>query len=85
VIGGGRPSLSYEAGALRARLHQHDPGCLGRAADALATLGGVIEIADVDGVTATESTLAPALLAAGFERDGERLRRSPLRARPLGG
>jgi ATP-dependent Lhr-like helicase len=83
VIEAGRPVLSYESGARRVRVQRAD--ALSRAGEALATLGGVVEIEESDGRPVIGSALDAPLRAAGFEPDGPRLRRSPLRVRPLQG
>jgi hypothetical protein len=56
------------------------PEELPRALASLATLGGALEVAEIDGHPVHESPAAPLLRAAGFEPDGDRLRRSPLHA-----
>ncbi|HEY7955585.1 MAG TPA: DEAD/DEAH box helicase, partial [Polyangia bacterium] len=83
VMEGGAPALSFESAARRVRLGTRDPDTLARAALALATLPGALEIDEVDGAPVRDSPLAAPLGAAGFEPDGARLRRSPLKVRPL--
>jgi ATP-dependent Lhr-like helicase len=83
VIEDGLVRLVLEAGGRRVRTATQDPEALTRAAAQLATLTGAIEIADCDGAPVEGSPLAAPLRAAGFEPDGKRLRKSPLRVRPL--
>jgi ATP-dependent Lhr-like helicase len=82
VLDAGRPALVLEAAARRLR-SLVDGDALARAVAALATIGGVVEVAEIDGAPAPSSPLGPALRAGGFEPDGERLRRSPLAVRPV--
>ena len=85
VIDHGRPQLVLELGARRLRVTgSREPDALARSVAALATLQGTIEVEEVDGVPVGDTPLLEALRGAGFERDGARMRRSPLRVRPLG-
>jgi ATP-dependent Lhr-like helicase len=84
VVDHGAPSLVLETAARRLRVTgSREPQVLARAVAALATVGGVLEIEEVDGVPVGDTPLSEALRGAGFEPDGSRLRRSPLRVRPL--
>jgi hypothetical protein len=84
VVEDGKPCLVLEQGARRLRVTgSREPEVLGRAAQALETLGGVIELEEVDGVAIVETPIGELLRGAGFERDGARLRRGPLGARPV--
>jgi hypothetical protein len=64
-------------------LCERDPAAVERAAAAVATVGGAIELDELDGAPAPASPYAPQFRAVGFELDGDRLRRSPLHVRPL--
>ena len=78
VVDHGRPALVLETSARRLRSLTDEPPLA-----TLMSLGGSIEIDSINDVPARESPLADALLALGFERDAERLRRSPLKLKPL--
>ena len=78
VIDNGRPALLLETAARKLRTLIDQPPF-----DALATLAGTLEIDSINDVPAPDSPFAAALLIVGFERDAERLRRSPLKVKPL--
>jgi hypothetical protein len=46
------------------------------------TVNGTLEIDSINDAPALESPLGARLLELGFEKDGERLRRSPLQVKP---
>jgi ATP-dependent Lhr-like helicase len=79
VLDGGKPALLLETAARKLRMLVESPPL-----DALASLAGIIELDSINDALAHDSSFAAALLALGFERDGERLRRSPLKVKPLG-
>ncbi len=81
VIDNGRPSLVLETAAGRLRV-LGDSAPLA-ALTTMTTLSGTIELDLINDAPAPESPHAAALLELGFERDGDRLRRSPLKVRPL--
>jgi hypothetical protein len=78
VIEAGRPALVLESAARRLRSLVDAPPL-----EALLTLSGSIELDTINDGPAKESALTPRLLELGFERDAERVRRSPLKVKPL--
>jgi ATP-dependent Lhr-like helicase len=78
VVDHGRPSLVLESAARRLRSLTGTPPL-----DSLLSLHGTIELDSINDVPALQSPLAEPLLALGFERDADRLRRSPLKVKPL--
>jgi ATP-dependent Lhr-like helicase len=78
VVDSGRPALVLETAARRLRALVDQPPL-----EALLSLAGSIEIDSINDVASLESPMAEPLLALGFERDAGRLRRSPLKLKPL--
>src|SRR5262249_13869815 len=78
VVDQGRPSLVLESAARRLRsLTEAPPPAT------LIPPPATIGLDSIKEVPALQSPLAEPLLALGFERDAERLRRSPLKVKPL--
>jgi ATP-dependent helicase Lhr and Lhr-like helicase len=79
VLDGGRPALVLETAARRLRSLSADAPPL----ETLLSLAGTLELDTINDAPARESPLAPRLIELGFERDADRLRRSPLQVKPL--
>jgi ATP-dependent Lhr-like helicase len=78
LFDGGIPAIVLETAARRLRTLIPSPPLEG-----LLSLAGSIELDLINDVPAPESQLAPELIRIGFERDSDRLRRSPLLVKPL--